>query len=119
MGKGKQSEGLGDTLKKVSKKTGVEKLAKAILGDDCGCEERRKRLNELYSYKLKVINCPSESDIVWYNDFKVNRTLTPSTEQKNKISELYANIFNLPYYQITGNIKPYLAMVERLDNVFE
>jgi hypothetical protein len=115
MARGKQSRGLGDTIAKVTKATGLDKL----VGDECGCEERRQRLNERYAYKLKVINCPDEQDVIWYNDFKVNRTLSPTQEQKEKVSELYGSIFDLPKYKITNDLKPYLRIVERLDNVFE
>ena len=45
----KQSEGLGDTVEKVFKATGIDKVAKFILGEDCGCEERKAKLTELKS----------------------------------------------------------------------
>jgi len=38
----KKSKGLGDSIEKVLKATGIDKVAKAVLGDDCGCEERNK-----------------------------------------------------------------------------
>ena len=43
----KKSEGLGDTVEKITKATGIKKLVKFVAGDDCGCEERRKKLNKL------------------------------------------------------------------------
>ena len=33
------SRGLGDTLEKVFKKTGIDKVAKWVLGEDCGCDK--------------------------------------------------------------------------------
>ena len=42
------AEGLGDTLEKVFEKTGIKKLVKFIAGEDCGCDERKKKLNKLY-----------------------------------------------------------------------
>jgi len=55
---GKRSEGLGDTIDKITTATGVKTLVKAVnkavTGDeDCGCEERRKALNEMFPYKNK------------------------------------------------------------------
>ena len=44
------SKGLGDTIQKVTEATKLDKLAKLIAGDDCGCEERRKKLNALFPY---------------------------------------------------------------------
>ena len=41
------SRGLGDTLEKVFKKTGIDKVAKWVLGEDCGCDKRKKDLNKI------------------------------------------------------------------------
>ena len=45
-----KSKGLGDSIEKVLKKTGIDKVAKKVLGDDCGCEERKKALNKMFPY---------------------------------------------------------------------
>jgi len=45
-----QSKGVGDTIAKITKATGVDKLVHAIVGDDCGCEQRRQTLNRLFPY---------------------------------------------------------------------
>ena len=34
-----KSRGLGDTLEKVFQKTGIDKVAKWVLGEDCGCDD--------------------------------------------------------------------------------
>ena len=44
------SKGLGDSIEKALKATGIDKVAKKILGDDCGCEERNKKLNQMFPY---------------------------------------------------------------------
>ena len=45
-----KSKGLGDSVEKVLKATGIDKVAKKILGDDCGCEDRKNALNKLFPY---------------------------------------------------------------------
>ena len=45
------SKGLGDSIEKALKATGIDKVAKKILGDDCGCEERKEKLNKIFPYK--------------------------------------------------------------------
>ena len=48
-----QSRGLGDTIKMIADATGMSYLAKVYeraTGQPCGCEERRKKLNELLPY---------------------------------------------------------------------
>ncbi len=51
------SEGLGDTIAKITHATGLDivadKIAKAMGKEDCGCERRRKKLNELVPYDKK------------------------------------------------------------------
>lgn len=53
----KPSEGLGDTIDKITTVTGIKKVVKvvseAVGVDDCGCEERRKKLNKAVPYKNK------------------------------------------------------------------
>ena len=50
-----KSRGLGDTIAKVTKATGIDKvahnMAKAIGKDDCGCGQRRDDLNRAFPYK--------------------------------------------------------------------
>ena len=46
----KKSKGLGDSVEKVLKATGIDKVAKKVLGDDCGCEERKQALNKMFPY---------------------------------------------------------------------
>ena len=52
-----QSKGLGDTIHKITKKTGLKTIsqiaAKAIGFVDCGCDRRRAWLNKQFSYKHK------------------------------------------------------------------
>lgn len=40
----RKSKGLGDSIEKLTKYTGIKPLVKKI-APDCGCEERRKKLN--------------------------------------------------------------------------
>ena len=39
-----QAEGLGDSVQKITKATGIEKAVKFIAGEDCGCEGRKEGL---------------------------------------------------------------------------
>lgn len=44
------SKGLGDTIAKITKATGIDKVVEAIV-EDCGCKERQEKLNKLFPYK--------------------------------------------------------------------
>ena len=56
-----ESTGLGDTVEKVLRKTGIDKVAKAVLGEDCGCENRQELLNDLFPYKK--YNAPTDEEL--------------------------------------------------------
>tara|TARA_R110002012_G_scaffold125936_2_gene277618 strand:- start:705 stop:860 length:156 start_codon:yes stop_codon:yes gene_type:complete len=47
-----ESKGLGDTIHKITKATGIHKAVKMINKDkDCGCGDRRAALNKIFPYK--------------------------------------------------------------------
>lgn len=52
-----KSEGLGDDIAKLTKATRIdkltEKIAKAFGYEDCGCDDRKKTLNEMFPYNKK------------------------------------------------------------------
>ena len=49
-----KSKGLGDTIAKITNATGLDKVADAVAkaagAEDCGCNKRRKTLNEIFPY---------------------------------------------------------------------
>ena len=49
-----KSKGLGDSIEKFTKATGIKKVVDIIseaTGVDCGCTRRKEQLNKLVSYK--------------------------------------------------------------------
>lgn len=46
-----ESKGLGDSIEKFTKATGIKKLADNIPGG-CGCNKRKEKLNEIFPYKI-------------------------------------------------------------------
>ncbi len=48
-----KSRGLGDTIEKITKATGIKKVVKTVskaVGKDCGCDKRRDSLNRMFPY---------------------------------------------------------------------
>ena len=49
-----QSRGVGDTIAKITSATKLDKLAEKIAevagADDCGCQARREKLNQMFPY---------------------------------------------------------------------
>ena len=46
----KKSKGLGDTIEKITEATGIKAVVEAVVGDDCGCSERKAWLNKRFPY---------------------------------------------------------------------
>jgi len=48
-----KSKGLGDTVAKITKATGIKKVVDTVskvTGKDCGCNKRQDTLNRLFPY---------------------------------------------------------------------
>ena len=84
-------KGLGTTVEKVFEKTGVAKVAKWALGEDCGCNSRRDALNKLFPGRKP--ECLTEEE---YNYFKplVGHRGSLSVEQQKKIIDIYNRVFH-------------------------
>ena len=85
------SQGLGDTVEKVFKATGIDKVAKFVLGEDCGCEERKQTLNKLFPYRKP--ECLLEDEYQYLDEiFKAGRnTITP--QQQDRLIMIYNRVF--------------------------
>ena len=49
-----QSKGLGDTVEKFTRATGIKKAVDVVskaMGKDCGCKGRKDKLNKAFPYK--------------------------------------------------------------------
>lgn len=50
-----ESKGLGDTIAKITNAVGLDKVAesvaKAVGKEDCGCNKRKNKLNDLFPYR--------------------------------------------------------------------
>ena len=88
----KQSKGLGDTIEKITTATGIKKAVKFIAGEDCGCDERKEKLNKVFTYKN--VNCISEEDYNYLISFFDKKTNKVNHKEKVKLIDTYNFIFN-------------------------
>jgi hypothetical protein len=92
MARKRKAQGLGDTVENVLESTGVAKVVKSVLGENCGCEGRKEFLNKIWSYRKP--NCLNDEDIEFllpYFQFK-KETLTP--KEQWRIKDIYKAVFN-------------------------
>jgi hypothetical protein len=110
------SKGLGDTVEKVLNKTGIDKLAKFVLGEDCGCDKRKEYLNKIFPYNKP--NCLLENEYEYLKDFfSVQRNeIKPS--QQDKLLPIYARVFNVRP-EPTSCDSCWREMISKLKRVYE
>ena len=89
----KKKKGLGDTIEAITEVTGIKKVVElfsSATGLDCGCDERKYKLNKLFPYN-RNINCLTEQD---YNSLTVilkRNQLTP--QDQLAVANIYFNVF--------------------------
>lgn len=88
----KQSKGLGDTIAKITKATGIDKVVKFIAGEDCGCDERQERFNK--EYKYKNVKCLKEDDYKYLSNFLANKGSTISYDDRVRVIGIYNYVFS-------------------------
>jgi len=88
----RKPKGLGDTVETVLQATGIDKVAKFILGEDCGCNERKAKLNELFPYKKP--NCLTENDYEYLTTFLDRKRNTILPTEQEIVLKIYNRTFN-------------------------
>lgn len=81
------SKGLGDSIAKITHALGIDKVAESVahlLGEeDCGCDERREKLNKIFPYK----EIPEEQYLfIEPRMFEVLNRITIKTDGNTEVS---------------------------------
>lgn len=87
------SEGLGDTLEKVFKATGIDKVAKWIAGEDCGCDKRKEKLNKMFPYRK--IQCLNEDEHEILHTFFSKDSAEISPADQYALLKVYNRVLNV------------------------
>jgi hypothetical protein len=91
-----KSVGLGDTIDKITKTTGIKAVVKKVselTGWDCGCEERKETLNKLFPYVKP--NCLIEEDFNYLKDLFSTVLNELTINQQYEIRALYERVFGV------------------------
>ena len=88
-----QSEGLGDTVEKVLEVTGIAKVAKWLLGEDCGCDERKAKLNQIFPYKKPL--CLEENEFSYLDDWFNKNTDVVRPIEQIELFKIHSRVFQV------------------------
>jgi hypothetical protein len=113
------SIGLGDTIAKITKITKIDTLVKFIAGEDCGCAERKEKLNKLFLYKKPI--CLSEKEYAYLTEFQKNKSTELTKQEADEVSSIWNRIFQTRrfYRPCTCNPKAWQEMIDDLIKVYK
>lgn len=111
------SQGLGDTIEKITEATGIKSVVKFILGEDCGCEERKEKLNKLWKYNTPL--CLNETEYEYLSTFfeVKNRPVTPLAQMR--LFDIHDRIFKLKGRQASGCESCVRDMISTMRRIYE
>jgi hypothetical protein len=85
-----KSKGVGDTVAKITKATGIEKAVKFLAGEDCGCDERKKVLNHIFPYQKPL--CFTENEYIYLTQ-RINKINKVTVEEQKELLSIYNRVF--------------------------
>ena len=86
--------GLGDLVEKVTEATGIKKAVKFIAGEDCGCDERKEKMNAIPLLKRRNVNCLTEEEYSFLSEWFNNKSNVVKQADQNKLLVIYNRVFN-------------------------
>ena len=113
----KQSKGLGDTIAKITKATGIDKIVKFVAGEDCGCDERQEKWNAKFNYK--GVKCVSEDDYNFLKDFFSAGHNSVNFEQRSRLYDIYNYAFGTALSKNTSCSSCVASVVRKLKSYLE
>jgi len=126
------SEGLGDTIEKALNSPVLKPITKAVKkaifkdGEDCGCDKRKVKLNQIFRYKRKALRCLNEDELNRYKDYIKRRKINKwEIEDQHLLIDLYAKVFAIQYniknfcHNCSGSGQTLLKMSNELDKVVD
>ena len=115
-----KSKGLGDTVEKITKATGIKKAVEKVF-PDCGCKERKEWLNKKFPYVNHEPKCMNEEQQTFYTGFKKKflsdkKQVSVPQEDLQELIQLYNSVFQV-------NVKGCIScdatrFVKKLDTVY-
>jgi len=120
-GKSKQTEGLGDVVEKVLEKTGISKVAKFLLGEDCGCDERRIKLNQMFPSQKPL--CLEEDEYNFLTEYFAKGSNVVKIQEQRNLLKIYNRVFRQKNARETSScascVREMISKLRRLYNEYE
>lgn len=114
------STGLGDVIEKVTKATGIKKLVKFVAGDDCGCEERKEKLNKI-KFSHRVRRCFTEDLYNKWTEFekRKDKNLITYKQQREILIPVYAHLFAITLPEKSCCFEEIIESINKVYNEYQ
>ena len=89
----RKAQGLGDTVEQVLEATGIAKVAKFVLGEDCNCDARKEKLNEWFPYRKP--ECLTEEEYNYLTETRILEQETFRPSEVTRIREIYSRVMKI------------------------
>ena len=89
----KSSEGLGDTVEKITTATGIKKAVKWLAGEDCGCDQRKEKLNKMFRYKKP--ECLNEQEFELIKMAVDTKKNAFTSQEQEQFKQIYERVFKV------------------------
>lgn len=83
--------GLGDSIEAFTEATGIKAAVKFLAGEDCGCDERKKKLNEIFRYSKP--ECLTEDEYNFLAEFYATQKNTIEGIEQRRLVKIYNRVF--------------------------
>ena len=115
----KPSQGLGDSVEKFTKATGIKEVVKFVAGEDCGCDERKNKLNALFPRRQPL--CMTEEEYNWWTAFRNRNSTEIMPDETNHIAQMYTRLFQRKkiYHPCHCNPKAWQEMINHLNYIWD
>lgn len=122
--KRKPSKGLGDDIEMVLQSKPLKKVTEVIKkaiwkdNEDCGCEERKKLLNELFP--RKHIKCMTEQQYKLWEEAKDKFEMNMVKDNELKIiAKLHSELFQHKYFEpCRCDPKTWILWIKQIDEIY-
>jgi hypothetical protein len=109
---------LGDTIEKITTATGIKAAVKAVVGDECGCDERKEKLNQLFPYKREP-ECLTDDERTYLSG-GVLRKKVIAYEDRERIATIHSRVFNHKFdIPCTCNPKIWMQWMRELQELLD
>ena len=86
----KKAVGLGDVVEKITEVTGIKSIIEGLT-DDCGCNDRKKKLNAAFPFYNEMTDTQKTE---WVELRKLYELKQLDASQRQRVDKLYNEVFN-------------------------